>query len=154
MQDTPTTHPLDGSIREILDLPEAERFDALASACQKLGGIVIRPRSASHRIAHPDRCDDGHLISACRIIPANSLDQCGRERASRSASCWATASPAGCVHDHSVRYPKNGCFHPNGWALPRNVPSTTHGQAPPTCLARIELCRRNTDRGDRCSGHP
>ena len=48
MQDTPTIHPLDGLIREILDLPEAERFDALASACQKLGGIVIRPGNASH----------------------------------------------------------------------------------------------------------
>ena len=149
MQDTPTIHPLDGLIRKICGLPEAERFDALTSACEKFGGIVIQPGSASHmdeisvlgsyaraadrqelvlnwlrsaqallaaltdspdlsdhqpppvdiefhpakrgiqvadaaaRIARADRCDDGHLISACRIIPANSLDHCERERASQ-----------------------------------------------------------------------
>jgi hypothetical protein len=146
-------------MREIIGLPEAERFDALASACQKLGSIVIRPGSASHmheisvpgsyaraadrqelvlnwlrsgqamhfaftelsdvadhqpppvdiefhpakrgiqvadaaaRIARPDRCDDGNLISACRIIPANSPDHCGREQAGQLALVLGNGIP-------------------------------------------------------------
>ena len=48
MQDTPTIHPLDALIREICGSPEAERFGALSAACQKFGGTVIQPGSASH----------------------------------------------------------------------------------------------------------
>ena len=48
MQDTPTIHPLDALIREICGSPEAERCGALSAACQKFGGTVIQPGSASH----------------------------------------------------------------------------------------------------------
>ena len=145
MQNTPTIHPLDALIREICGSFEAERFGALSSACQNLGGTVIQSGSASHMheisvpsvysgaadrqelvlnwlrsaralhvadhkprpvaikdrpakrgiqiagaasmIARPDRHDDSHLISGCRIILAE------RERASRLALVLGHGSP-------------------------------------------------------------
>lgn len=51
MQDTPkflSTHALGVLIHQILGLPEAARFDVLASACVTLGGTITQPGSASH----------------------------------------------------------------------------------------------------------
>jgi len=51
MQDTPTfhsLHALGALIRQIRGLPDAERFDALSSACLTLGGTVIQPGSSGH----------------------------------------------------------------------------------------------------------
>ena len=159
MQDTPTIHPLCALIREICGSREPERFGALSAACQKFGGTVIQPGSASHMheisvlgvysraadrqelvlnwlrsaralhvaltdssdagdhrpppvaiqhhpakrgiqiadaaamIARPDRHDDGHLISACAIILADSLDHCAREGARQLALVLGCDTP-------------------------------------------------------------
>ena len=46
----------------------------------------IQLAAATDMIARPDRHDDDHLISACRIILANSRDHSERERAFQLAA--------------------------------------------------------------------
>ena len=44
-------------------------------------------------IARPDRHDDDHLISACRIILANSRDHSERESARQLAAALGHGTP-------------------------------------------------------------
>ena len=54
-------------------------------------GIQIADVAAM--IARPDRYDDSHLISACRIILANSHDPCARELARQLALVLGHGTP-------------------------------------------------------------
>jgi len=53
----------------------------------------IQLAAATDMIARPDRHDDDHLISACRIILANSRDHSESERACQLAAALGHATP-------------------------------------------------------------
>jgi hypothetical protein len=53
----------------------------------------IQLAAATDMIARPDRHDDDHLISACRIILANSRDHSERERACQLAAALGHGTP-------------------------------------------------------------
>lgn len=53
----------------------------------------IQLAAATDMLARPDRHDDDHLISACRIILANRRDHSVRERACQLAAALGHATP-------------------------------------------------------------
>ena len=53
----------------------------------------IQIAAARAMIARPDHYDDSHLISACRIILANSHDRCASERARQLALVLGHGTP-------------------------------------------------------------
>ena len=68
MQDTPTIHPLGGSIQEVFGTSQTQRFRVLASARQKPRGRASSPGTtqAQRRLAiwHVVQCCIGILVGA------------------------------------------------------------------------------------------